>query len=72
MLSFCKKFGHSESKCFQKAKSSGSSENKVNFSQGSEFSFYCGSADPKTSELILDSGCTSHMFCDKDYLCRTK
>ena len=59
----CKKFGHIESKCIQKSKS----ENKANFSQGCEFSFICGSRESKTCELILDFGCSSHVFCDKDF-----
>ena len=65
--SFCKKFGHSEAKCFQKSKSDRKSDNKVNLSQGCEFSFYCGSDGSRCQELILDSGCTSHMFHDKEF-----
>ena len=59
--SFGKTFGHIDSKCFQKSKT----ENKANFYQESEFSFICGSRDSKTRELNMDSGCSSHMFCDK-------
>ena len=40
--SFCKKFGHSGSNCFQKSKLDRKSDNKVNLSQGCEFSFYSG------------------------------
>ena len=32
-----------------------------------EFSFFFGSDCSKSKELILDSGCTSHIFCDKDF-----
>ena len=65
--SFCKKFGHSESKCFQKSKLDRKSDNKVNLSQGCEFSFYCGPDGSRCQELILDSGCTSHMFHDSEF-----
>ena len=65
--SFCKKFGHNESKCFQKSKLDKKSENRTNFSLSCEFSFYCGSDCSKSKELILDSGCMSHIFCDKDF-----
>ena len=65
--SLCKKFGHNESKCFRKSKMDKKSENKTNFSQISEFSFYCGSECSKSKELILDSGCTSHIFFDKEF-----
>ena len=65
--SICKKFGHIESKCFQKSKLDKKPEKRTNVSQGCEFSFYCGSDCSKSKELILDSGCTSHMFCDKDF-----
>ena len=65
--SFRKKFGHNESNCFQKSKLDKKSENRTNFSQSCEFSFYCGSDCSKSKELILDSGCTSHIFCDKDF-----
>ena len=65
--SFCKKFGHNESKCFQKSKLVKNSENKTNFSQSCQFSFYRGSHCSKSEELILDSGCTSHIFCVKDF-----
>ena len=65
--SFCKKFGHNESKCFQKSKLDKKSENRTNFSQSCEFSFYCGSDFSKSKELILDSSCTLHIFCDKDF-----
>ena len=37
------------------------------FSQSCEFSFYSGSDCSKSKELILDYGCTSHIFCDKDF-----
>ena len=36
------------------------------FWQSCEFSFFYGSDCPKSKKLILDSGCTSHVFCDKD------
>ena len=65
--SICKKFGHNESKCFQKSKLDEKSENRTNFLQSCEFSFYCGSDCSKSKELILDSGCTSHIFCDEDF-----
>ena len=65
--SFCKKFGHNESKCFQKSKLDKKSENSTNFSQSCEFSFFFGSDCSKSRELILDSGCTSHTFCHKDF-----
>ena len=65
--SFCKKFGHNESKCFRKSKLVKKSENETNFSQSCEFSFYCGSDCSKSEELILDSGCTSQIFCVKDF-----
>ena len=65
--SFCKKFGHNESKCFQKSKLDKKSENRTKYLQSCEFSFYCGSDCSKSKELILDSGCTSHIFCDKDF-----
>ena len=67
--SFCKKFGHNESECFQKSKLEKKSGNRTNFSQSCEFSFYCGPDCSKSKELILDSGCTSHIFCDKDFFC---
>ena len=63
----CKKFGHNESNCIQRSKLDKKSENRTNFSQSCEFSFYCGSDCSKSKELILDSGCTSHIFCDKDF-----
>ena len=63
----CKKFGHNESKCFQKSKLHKKSEYRTNFSQSCEFSFYCGSNCSKSKELILDCGCMSHIFCDKDF-----
>ena len=63
--SFCKKFGHNESKCFQKSKLDKKSGNRTNFSQICEFTFFCGSDCSKSKELILDSGCTLHIFCDK-------
>ena len=63
----CTKFGHNESKCFQKSKLDKKSENRTNFSQSCEFSFYCGSNCSKSKELILDSSCMSHIFCDKDF-----
>ena len=66
--SFCKKFGHNEAKCFQKSKLDKKSENGTNFSQSCEFSFYCGSDCSKSKELILDSGCTLHIICDKFFL----
>ena len=62
---FWKKFGHNESKCFQKSKLDKKSENRTNFSQSCEFSSYCGSDCSKSKELTLDSGCTSHIFCDE-------
>ena len=65
--SFCKKFGHNVSKCFQKSKLDKKSENRTNVSQSFEFFFYCGSDCSKSKELIFDSGCTSHIFCDKDF-----
>ena len=65
--SFCKKFRYTESKCFQKSKLDKTSEKRTNFSQSCEFSFYCGSDCSKSKILILDSGCTSHIFCDKDF-----
>ena len=64
----CKKFGHNESKCFQKTKLVKKSENRTNFWQSCEFSFYCGSDCSESKELILDSSCTSHIFCDKIFL----
>ena len=42
------------------------SENKTDFLQSCELSFYCGSDCSESKELILDSGCTSHIFCDND------
>ena len=63
--SFCKKFRHNESECFQKSKLDKKSENR--FSQSCEFSFDCGSDCWKSKELILDSCCTSHIFSDKDF-----
>ena len=65
--SLCKKFGHNESKCLQKLKLDKKSENRTNFSQSCEFSFYCGFDCSKTKELILGFSCTSHIFCDKDF-----
>ena len=65
--SFCKKFGHKESKCFQKSKFDKKSENRTNFSQICEFSFYCGSDCSKSKQLILDSSFKSHIVCDKDF-----
>ena len=65
--SICKKFGLNESKCFQKSKLDKKSENRTNFSQSCEFSSYCGSDSSKSKEFILDSDCTSHTFCDKDF-----
>ena len=67
--SICKKFGHNESKCVQKSKLVKKSENRTSFSQSCEFFFYCGSDCSKSKELILDSGCTSHKFCDKIFFC---
>ena len=67
--SICKKFRHNESKCFKKSKLDKKSENRTNFLQSCEFSVYCGSDCSKNEELILDSGCTSHIFCDKDFFC---
>ena len=58
---------HNESKCFQKSELDRKSENRTNFSQSCEFSFYCGSDCSKSRELIFDSGCTSPIFCDKDF-----
>ena len=66
--SICKKFGHNESKCFQKSKLDNKSENRTKFSQSCEFSFYGGSGCSKSKELTLDSGCTSHIMCHKDFL----
>ena len=65
--SFFKNFGHNESKCFQKSKLDKKSENRTIFSQSGEFSFYCGFDCSKSKEFNLDSGCTSHIFCDKDF-----
>ena len=65
--SFCKKFGHNESKCFQKSKLDKKSDNRTNFSQSCELSFYCGSDCSKSKKVILHSGCTSHIVCDKDF-----
>ena len=65
--SFCKKFGHNESKCFQKPKLEKKCESRTNFSQSREFSSYCGSDCSKSKELVLDSSCTSHINCDKDF-----
>ena len=65
--SICKTFGQNESKCFQKSKLDKKSENRTKFSQSYEFSFYSGSDCSKSKELILDSGCTSHIFCIKDF-----
>ena len=64
--SICKKFGHKESKCCQKSKLDKKSQIRTNFWQSCEFFFYCSSDCSKSKELILDSGCTSHIFCDKD------
>ena len=60
-VSICKKFGHNESRCFRKSKLDKKSENMTNFSQSCESSFYCGSDFLKSKDLILDSGCTSHI-----------
>ena len=60
-----KKFRHNESKCFQKSQLDEKSENRRSFSKSCEFLFYCGSDGSKNKELILDSGCTSYIFCDK-------
>ena len=65
--SICKEFGHNEYKCFQKSKFHKKSENRTNFLQSCEFSFYRGSNCSKSKELTLDSSCTSHIFCDKDF-----
>ena len=41
--SICEMFGHNESKCFQKSQLDKKSENRTNFAQSCDFSFYCGS-----------------------------
>ena len=41
------------------------SENRTNFSQSCVFSYYSDCS--KSEELILDSGCTSHIFSDKKF-----
>ena len=43
------------------------SENWSNFLQRCKFFLYCGSVCSKNEELILNSGCTSHIFCDKSF-----
>ena len=65
--SICKEFGEKESKCFQKSKMDKNSDNKTNFLQSCEFSFYRGSGCSESNELILDSSCISHIICDNDF-----
>ena len=62
---FCQKPGHTEAKCWKKhgKANQGSDGARSNFSSDYQFSTSEGSVC--RGQLVVDSGCTSHMFNDK-------